>query len=135
MASLHTWVINLDRAPERLVRIGARLDTLGLPWSRFSAVEGKLLTAEDQAQLLDRPGFERRHGMTPTLGELGCYVSHVRVMQAFLDSGHDFALILEDDVHPHGGPARGAAEPDGGLWALGHGQALSHPQWHPLGRA
>ncbi len=100
MASLHTWVINLDRAPERLARIGARLDALGVPWTRFPAVEGKLLTAADQAQLLDRSGFERCHGMTPTLGELGCYVSHVRVMQAFLDSAHDFALILEDDVQP-----------------------------------
>jgi glycosyl transferase family 25 len=100
MASLHTWVINLDRAPQRLARIGEQLDALGMAWSRFSAVEGRQLPAAEQAQLLDHPGFERCHGMTPTLGELGCYLSHVRVMQAFLDSPHDFALILEDDVKP-----------------------------------
>ncbi|NBW47626.1 MAG: glycosyltransferase family 25 protein [Betaproteobacteria bacterium] len=80
MASLHTWVINLDRAPERLARIGARLDALGVPWTRFPAVEGKLLTAAEQAARLDQAGFERRHGMTPSLGELGCYLSHVRLM-------------------------------------------------------
>ena len=97
---LHTWVINLDRAPQRLARIGARLDELGMPWTRFSAVEGKLVPAAEQAALLDRPGFERRHGMTPSLGELGCYLSHVRLMEAFLASPHEFALILEDDVRP-----------------------------------
>lgn len=98
--SLHTWVINLDRAPQRLARIGAQLDALRLPWTRFAAVEGKWVPAGEQAALLDRAGFERLHGMTPSLGELGCYLSHVRLMQAFLDSPHEFALILEDDVKP-----------------------------------
>jgi len=100
MHSLHTWVINLDRAPQRLARIGARLNTLGVAWTRFSAVEGKQVPAAEQATLLDRAGFEQRHGMTPSLGELGCYLSHVRVMEAFLAGPHDFALILEDDVQP-----------------------------------
>jgi glycosyl transferase family 25 len=98
--ALHTWVINLDRAPQRLARIGARLDELGLTWTRFSAVEGKLVPEAEQAALLDRAAFERLHGMTPSLGELGCYLSHVRLMQAFLASPHEFALILEDDVKP-----------------------------------
>lgn len=98
--SLHTWVINLDRAPQRLARIGAQLDALRLPWTRFAAVEGKLVPAAEQATLLDRTAFERLHGMTPSLGELGCYLSHVRLMQAFLASSHAFALILEDDVKP-----------------------------------
>jgi glycosyl transferase family 25 len=98
--ALHTWVINLDRAPQRLARIGARLDELGVAWTRFAAVEGKLVPEAEQAALLDRAGFERLHGMTPSLGELGCYLSHVRLMQAFLASPHEFALILEDDVKP-----------------------------------
>ncbi|NBU48779.1 MAG: glycosyltransferase family 25 protein [Betaproteobacteria bacterium] len=98
--TLHTWVINLDRAPQRLERIGAQLDALGVAWTRFPAVEGKGVPASEQAALLDRSGFERRHGMTPSLGELGCYLSHVRLMQAFLDTAHEFALILEDDAQP-----------------------------------
>lgn len=100
METLHTWVINLDRAPERLARIGQRLDALGVPWTRFSAVEGRLVPEDEQARLLDRTGFGRLHGMTPTLGELGCYLSHVRVMEAFLKTPHTHALILEDDVRP-----------------------------------
>ncbi len=98
--TLHTWVINLDRAPQRLARIAPRLDELGVAWTRFPAVEGKLLPEQEQARLMDPAGFGRLHGMTPTLGELGCYLSHVRVMEAFLASPHEFALILEDDVKP-----------------------------------
>jgi len=100
MGSLHTWVINLDRAPQRLARIGAQLNALGLAWTRFAAVEGKGVPPAEQAVLLDRAGFERGHGMTPSLGELGCYLSHVRLMQTFLASPYDQALILEDDVKP-----------------------------------
>lgn len=97
---LGVWVLNLDRAPERLQRLGPKLDALGLPWERFSAVEGKALSAAEQAQHCDREGFGRWHGMTPTLGELGCYLSHVRVLDAFLASSKRFGLILEDDVQP-----------------------------------
>lgn len=98
--TLHTWVINLDRAPQRLARLGDRLDELGLSWTRFAAIEGKHIPPEEQSRLLDQGAFERRHGMTPIPGELGCYVSHVRVMEAFLASEHGWALILEDDVRP-----------------------------------
>jgi len=94
---LHTWVINLDRAPDRLARIRAQLERLGLPWTRIAAVDARALTPAQRA-LLDEPGYRRRHGKTPALGELGCYLSHVEAMRLFLASGHEFALVLEDDV-------------------------------------
>lgn len=96
----HTWVINLDRAPQRMAVIAGQLEALGLPYTRFAAVEGRVVSPQDQAATLDREGFGRLHGMTPTLGELGCYLSHVQVLQAFLATPHDYALILEDDVLP-----------------------------------
>lgn len=95
--SLHTWVINLDRAPERLARISAQLETLGLPWTRLAAVDARALTPEQRAAL-DEPAYRRKHGMTPSLGELGCYLSHVEAMRALLASRYEFALVLEDDV-------------------------------------
>jgi glycosyl transferase family 25 len=100
MAGLRIWVINLDRAPERLQRISAQLDRLGLPWERLAAVDARALSAEQRAAL-DEPAYRRRHGMTPLPGELGCYLSHVRAMRLFLDSPADFALLLEDDVLLH----------------------------------
>lgn len=97
MQRLHAWVINLDRAPERLQRIRAQLERLGLPWTRLAAVDARALSAE-QRGALDEAAYRRKHGMTPALGELGCYLSHVEVMRAFLASEHEFALVLEDDV-------------------------------------
>lgn len=97
---LHTWVINLDRARDRLARVSAQLDALGLPWTRLPAVDARALTPQ-QASALDEPAFRRKHGMTPSLGELGCYLSHIEVMRALLASPYEFALILEDDVLLH----------------------------------
>ena len=94
---LHTWVINLDRAPERLARIRAQLEPLGLAWTRLPAVDARALTPPQRAAL-DEPAYRRKHGKTPALGELGCYLSHVEVMRRFLASGSEFALVLEDDV-------------------------------------
>ena len=90
-------MINLDRAPERLARISAQLQRLQLPYTRLAAVDARALTPAQKA-LLDEPAFQRKHGMTPVPGELGCYLSHVAVMRAFLASQAEFALVLEDDV-------------------------------------
>jgi glycosyl transferase, family 25 len=100
MNGLHTWVINLDRAPDRLARITEQMQRLQLPFTRLAAVDARAMTAQDQARL-DTPNYCRQHGMTPLLGELGCYLSHVRLMQQFLRSQAEFALVLEDDVMLH----------------------------------
>ena len=100
MNRLQTWVINLDRAPERLARTAQQLQRLKLPFTRLTAVDARALTPE-QAASLDEAAYCRKHGMTPVLGELGCYLSHVQAMHAFLASSADFALILEDDVLLH----------------------------------
>ena len=97
MNGMRTWVINLDRAPDRLARVSGRLQALGLPWTRLPAVDARSLSPEQRASL-DEPAFCRKHGMTPLLGELGCYLSHVQAMQLFLASEAEFALVLEDDV-------------------------------------
>jgi glycosyl transferase family 25 len=101
MDRLQTWVINLDRAPERLARISGQLQRLGLPYTRLPAVDARALTPAQRAAF-DAPGYHRRHGMTPVPGELGCYLSHVEVVRRFLAGGAEFALVLEDDalIHP-----------------------------------
>lgn len=98
MDGLHTWVINLDRAKERLERVSRQLDDAGLPWTRLRAVEGRAMSPQEVAAALDADTFRRWHGMEPALGEVGCYLSHVAAMRALLDSPHAAALILEDDV-------------------------------------
>jgi glycosyl transferase, family 25 len=97
---VRTWVINLDRAPDRLAGISAQLDRLGLPWTRLAAVDARHFSAAQKAQL-DESGFGRRHGMTPLAGELGCYLSHIEVMRSFLASDARIAVVLEDDAKLH----------------------------------
>jgi glycosyl transferase, family 25 len=97
LEALSTWVINLERAPERLARISAQLAALELPFTRLPAVDARELQPAQRAQL-DDSTYAQRHGMTPVLGELGCYLSHVAVMEAFLAGPARFALVLEDDV-------------------------------------
>jgi len=100
MDRLQTWVINLDRAPDRLARISAQLQRLQLPFTRLPAVDARTLSPE-QRSLLDEAAYCRKHGMTPVLGELGCYLSHIDVMRRFLAGSAEFALVLEDDVLVH----------------------------------
>ncbi len=97
MEALQTFVINLDRAPQRLQRISEQLAGLQLGWTRLPAVDAQQLSPQQQAAL-DEPAYRRKHGKTPLPGELGCYLSHLAVMHAFLASGASAALVLEDDV-------------------------------------
>ena len=98
MDGLHTWVINLDRDTARLQRAAQQLAPTGLHWTRLSAVYGRDLPPAEQQRLLDHAAYRRKHGMEPAPGELGCYLSHVAVLRAFLASDHRHALVLEDDV-------------------------------------
>lgn len=99
MHDLTIWVINLDRAPERLARISTQLQELGLPFTRLAAVDARQMLPAQRDQL-DAGTYQRRHGMTPALGELGCYLSHVAAIRAFVASPKtvQFALVLEDDA-------------------------------------
>lgn len=100
MDGLQTWVINLDRAPDRLARISRQLQALQLPFRRLPAVDARSFTPA-QAAAIDEPEYRRKHGKTPVAGELGCYLSHVEVMRSFIASDARFALVLEDDALLH----------------------------------
>lgn len=90
-------VINLDRSPHRLGSIRAQLDAAGIAFERFAAFEGRALSPEQLARV-DAPTYARSHGKEPTAGEMGCYLSHLEAMRAFLATGHEHCLILEDDA-------------------------------------
>jgi glycosyl transferase, family 25 len=97
MEDLAIWVINLDRATDRLARISRQLSALALPFARLPAVDARQLTPAQRA-VFDEAAYRRKHGMAPVAGEIGCYLSHVEVMRAFVAGPARFALVLEDDV-------------------------------------
>lgn len=86
--NLQCYVINLDRSPKRLKQMKARLANMPFEWLRISVIDGNLLP-----QLLitevDELQYERCHGKPPIArAEVGCYLSHIRALQVFLQSSN-----------------------------------------------
>jgi glycosyl transferase family 25 len=98
--ALGVWLINLDRSTTRREAMEARLEVLGLPYTRFAAIDGRA-EWDRLVSDVDLPAFRRNVGRDVLPGEIGCYASHLGVWQALLDSPHEVALILEDDVVFH----------------------------------
>ena len=97
---LGVWLINLDRSTDRLAIMEARLATLGLDYVRFTAIDGRAKW-ERLVHGVDLAAFRRNVGREVLPGEVGCYASHLKVWQSLLDSDHEVALVLEDDVVFH----------------------------------
>ena len=87
----HVIVINLDRDVERMAHMRAQLDAAGLPFQRFSAIQGDKLLPDLSAYFSGCRTLSR--------GEIGCYASHLRICtmmaQGRLPSP---LLVLEDDI-------------------------------------
>lgn len=99
--ALKIWVINLERATERMARMDAGLRAQGLRYERISGIDGR---SEFQRLLpkVDPVAYERNMGQSLLPGKVGCYFSHLLAWQRLIASGAEMALILEDDVvfHP-----------------------------------
>lgn len=91
------YVINLDRDLERMASLAGYLGQLGLAYTRIPAVLGK--TIPDWEQLVDAKLYGDRNRLPlPRAGEVGCYLSHLKAMEAFLQTAEPWCVILEDDV-------------------------------------
>lgn len=94
------WVINLPSNQDRLTNMANQLDSMGLPWRLFVAVNGK----EQYQELLanaDPEAYAKNMGSPILPGKLGVYASHKGVWKDFLHTDYEYALILEDDVVFH----------------------------------
>ncbi|WP_162147074.1 glycosyltransferase family 25 protein [Holospora obtusa] len=98
-SGISVFVINLDKDIHRYHDILPLVQTLGFPFSRVSGVIGKTLSKSFVEKFVDKHGYKLAfNGATPGAGELGCFLSHVKVWALFLNSNSEFALILEDDA-------------------------------------
>lgn len=93
------YLINLDRRPDRLAHVTQQLESLGMPFSRFPAIDGQ----RDDANLPDVSHllFIVNQKKNPVRSEMACAASHIAVWKRFLDSDADYALVLEDDINIH----------------------------------
>lgn len=92
---MQVFVINLDRAADRMQRMQAVLDGLGLTWSRIAAVDGRALPQETMA-LWSAARSDGSLVLTP--GEVGIMLSQRQAWQNTIARGEP-CIVLEDDVH------------------------------------
>lgn len=93
-----SYVINLRHARERWENIEVRLRAAGLAYERIEGVYGRDL----RLPIPEFDEFSHRlmTGRRPIPAEIGCYLSHIKAIDAFLasDATHTHALIFEDDA-------------------------------------
>ena len=92
-------LINLDGSDDRLVTADGALKAAGLEYERLSAFDGRQLDLATFVQY-DSDATLRYMGRALVGGEIGCYMSHLRAVQAFLATDAKHALVLEDDAAP-----------------------------------
>lgn len=89
--SYETYLINLDRSVDRLTFMQKEFEKQNMPFQRISAIDGSKLKGNE---FIIRNRYDRK--LVP--GEAGCYLSHIKTLQIFLESGNSYALIIEDDA-------------------------------------
>ena len=76
-------VINLSNRPDRLSLMASQLNDAGLRFETLIAVDGK------------KAGYDSKF---LSMGEIGCFKSHVIAMRRQKETGAAYSLILEDDA-------------------------------------
>lgn len=92
-----SYVINLDRSIERWQHIQSQAEGFGLDVRRISGVEIDPASREPWPHY-DHAAFVRGSSRPMLPQEYGCYLAHVKALNAFLASEAECAVIMEDDV-------------------------------------
>ncbi|MDR3224067.1 MAG: glycosyltransferase family 25 protein [Holosporales bacterium] len=96
--SVGAYFINLDKSIDRLTHITPLVQKLNVKSERIAAVYGKELSSNEKEKLVDRCKCNMLVYNNVGDGVIGCYLSHIKTWQTFLESEHSYALVLEDDA-------------------------------------
>ena len=92
MDNIKKFVINLKRRPDRL-----ELFKKMCPFDNVTVIEGfDGKNMKDETSAIEKEMASRFVGLDP--GEIGCYLSHLRVFNAIRKENLPYALIFEDDA-------------------------------------
>lgn len=89
------YLINLDRAAERLSWFRQQIDGKGLDLIRVAAVDASRL---DEAEL-DRWRALSSGQKSLSPPEIGCMLSHRKVWELIVQGTDEWAFVAEDDIH------------------------------------
>lgn len=90
---MKTYVLNLDRRPDRWTAFLKYEEPKCLGYQRFTAVDGANLNPNKQLQrIFEGNDYNMREGM------VGCAMSHIKMWIELTNSHYEFFCILEDDL-------------------------------------
>lgn len=95
---MRTFVVNLDRHPDRLASIDAQLKGLAISYDRIAAVDGAKLSQAELDEVYDLQLCKSLLGRELARGEIGCAMSHLAICQRMKDEDISIACVLEDDA-------------------------------------
>jgi len=107
---LRTYLVNLERRRDRLAAMQRQLDSLGIPFTHFPATDANKL---EPACI--KEAFPPGPLGQLSRGDIACTLSHVRLLDTFLRSKDEVAVVLEDDI---------VLSPDAARW-------ICHDDWLP----
>ncbi|MEO2039831.1 MAG: glycosyltransferase family 25 protein [Martelella sp.] len=90
------YAINLPEHADRRRHLAGACGAAGLNVVWFDAIDGRTVPGDEIASRGSYPEAGS-YALTPT--QYGCYLSHVRCWQAFLETRAPLVAIFEDDVH------------------------------------
>lgn len=131
------YLINLDGSDERLRSATTQLHSAGVEFERVPAFDGRHLALTEFPDY-DAAAAMRHLGRPMRGGEIGCYLSHLRVARQFLDTTADSCLVFEDDLRLRPGFAEGVVRVLGWLaardlaWDLVHLAPARHRIQTPI---
>ena len=118
--TMKLFVINLERAVERRRRMEEQFASLGLEATFHPAADIRDFTQETYA-MVDRE-TRQRLGLWPQADtEIGCWLSHYRIMQEIAENGPETVAVFEDDAGLSADSARRCSTP----WSAGRSPSTS----------
>lgn len=97
MKQMPVFLINLDVATQRFEFMKNQLFQNGIEFERISAVVGKELSPAEIMNVAPEGSWIGKRRPSPC--EVGCFLSHKKVLEIIVERGLPCACILEDDVH------------------------------------
>ena len=95
---MKTFVINLERNPERLAFMREQLGKFGMEFERFNAVYGKTLPAGERKCAFSAVRSFIASKKRLSDAEIGVAMSHLGCYRRMTEENAAMALVLEDDV-------------------------------------
>ena len=94
---MKAYLINLDRAADRLAHMRREFAAVGLEFERVPAIDGATLGADIVEDFRRNRTESKPDGWMPP--EIGCFLGHFETWTRVAQGADEWAAVFEDDVH------------------------------------